>query len=152
MSAVGDQALQNNTEGQSVVFHIKKYVKVAMSPSSGGRNCSLAWNVLFPISKLQMSEKIYVAQQRHASNFYLYFLETWFSLELSRPFSINAVPSLFWPSWVGAEELRLGSLPLLFSVPERIWERTLFTRLTLGCWLWFQKVPNNAKCSQMLGL
>ena len=123
-----------------------------MSPSSGGRNCSLAWNVSFPISRLQMSEKIYVAyaQQRHASNFYLCFLETWSSLELTRPFSINAVPSLSWPSSVQAEELRLRSLSLLCFQSQKEFEKEPFPPglpWAIGFdWRKCQIMPNAPKC------
>lgn len=123
-----------------------------MSPSLGGRNCSLAWNVVFPISRLQMSEKIYVAyaQQKHASNFYLYFLEAWSSLQLSRLFSVNTVPSISWPSWVQAEDLRLGSLSLLCFRSQKEFEKEPFppslpwvTRFDLRkC----QIMPNAPKC------
>lgn len=155
MSAVADQALQNYTKGQSIGFHVKNYVKVEMSPSLGGKNCSLTRNVFFPISRLLMSEKIHVAyaQERHASDFYLYILKTWSGLELSRLFSINAVSLLSQASKVQAEEWRLGSLPhLCFTVPKRMWEWTLPTKLTLGFCLWFEKVSDNAKWSQMLCL
>lgn len=149
MSAVGDQAPQNNTKGQSGVFHVKKYVKVAMSPSSRGRNCSLSRNVLFPISRLQMSEKIYVAytQQTHASNFYLYFLETWARLELSRLFSISAAPSLSWPSWVQAEELRLGNLSLLCFLSQKETEKEPSHQAYLGI---VALIWESAKSCQML--
>lgn len=105
MSAVADQALQNYTKGQSIGFHVKNYVKVEMSPSLGGKNCSLTRNVFFPISRLLMSEKIHVAyaQERHASDFYLYILKTWSGLELSRLFSINAVSLVSRASKVQAE-------------------------------------------------
>lgn len=108
---------------QSVVFHIKNYVKVEMSPSLGRKNCSLTRNGLFPISRLLMSEKIYVAyaQERHASDFYLYFLKTQSGLELSRLFSINAVSLLSRASKAQAEERRLGSLPhLCFQSPTNM--------------------------------
>jgi len=75
-----------------------------------------------------MSEKMYVAyaQQRYVSSFYLYFPETWSSLELSRPFSLNVVPSLSWLSWVEAEELRVGSLSLLCFQSQKEFEEEPF--------------------------
>lgn len=106
-----------------------------ISPSSWGKNCNLAWNVFFPVSRLQMSEKICVAyaQKRHGNNFYI-LRQHRFRVAYALLFKCSSSTVLAVLGLDRGDETR-KPFSSVHSVPGGIWEWTLSTRLALGYWL-----------------